>query len=210
MDASLAPVHDRGGYPVKHYYHPMSRAVTSDWMLKELDAPHEQIVVDFTAGEQNTPEYRVINPMGKIPALVDGDFVVTESAAICAYLADKFSEKGLAPGTNSSERAKYYRYLFFPGTTLEPLLAVNSLGIEDYSAVSMGFGDMERGMAAVEAMTPEKGWVLGDRFTTADVVFGGTLAFFSGFNMLKASTKVEQYIDRIKARPAYQESHAAF
>ena len=207
---AAANVHEQGGNNLKHYYHPMSRAVTSDWMLKELDAPHEQIIIDFTAGEQNTPEYRAINPMGKIPALVDGDVVVTESAAICAYLADKFPEKGFAPSTSSTARARYYRYLFFPGTTLEPLLAVNSLEVKDYSAVSMGFGDMQRGMSAIEEMTPEAKWVMGEDFSTADIVFGGALAFFSGFNMLKASTKVEQYVARIKARPAYQESHTAF
>ncbi len=102
---------------VKHYFSPTSRAVTTDWMLKELDAPHEQIVVPAPAGEQ--PEYRAINPMGKVPALVDGDVVITEAAAICAYLADKFPEKGLAPPPGSAERGTYYRYLFFPGATLE-------------------------------------------------------------------------------------------
>ena len=192
---------------MKHYFHPTSRAVTTDWMLKELDAPHEQIVVRAPAGEQ--PEYRAINPMGKVPALVDGDVVITEAAAICAYLADKFPEKGLAPPPGSAERGKYYRYLFFPGTTLEPLLSFTRLEV-DIDPVSMGWGDMPRGMAAIESMTPEAGWAMGDRFTTADIVFGGSLAFFTGFGMLKPTPKVAAYVDRIKARPAYQASHAAF
>ncbi|MEE8509181.1 MAG: glutathione S-transferase family protein [Myxococcota bacterium] len=195
---------------VKHYFHPMTRAVTSDWMLKELDAPHEQIVIDFPAGEQNSPEYRAINPMGKVPALVDGDAVVTESAAICAYLADKFPDKGFAPPPGSTDRGRYYRYLFFPGVTLEPLLSVTSLGIEDIKPHTMGWGDMPRAMATVESMTPETGWALGEKFTAADVVFGGALAFFSGFEMMKASPKVAAYVERIKARPAYQASHAGF
>ncbi len=195
---------------MKHYYHPMSRAVTSDWMLKELDAEHERIVVDIQAGEQNAPEYRAINPMGKVPTLVDGDAVVTEAAAICAYLADKFAEKGLAPSPGSPERGSYYRYLFFPGTTLEPLLSVTSLGIEDIKSYSMGWGDMPRAMATVEAMTPGSGWALGERFTAADIVFGGTLAFFCGFNMMTPSPKVASYVERIKSRTAYQESHVGF
>ncbi len=197
---------------MKHYYHPTSRAVTSDWMLKELDAPHEQIVVDMPAGEQNSPEYRAINPMGKVPALVDGDAVVTESAAICAYLADKFIDQGFAPPAGSTERGRYYRYLFFPGVTLEPLLSVTSLVIEDIKPHTMGWGDMPRVMATVESMTPEapERWALGEEFTTADVVFGGALAFFSGFNMMKASPRVAAYVERIKARPAYQASHAGF
>ena len=76
-----------------HYFNPMSRAVTTHWMLTELDVKHEQIVVDFMSGETSTPEFRAINPMGKIPVLVDDDIIITEVAAICAYLADKFPEK---------------------------------------------------------------------------------------------------------------------
>ncbi len=193
---------------MKHYFNPMSRAVTTHWMLTELDAPHEQIIVDFQAGENNTPEYRAINPMGKVPALVDGDVVVTETAAICAYLADKFAEKGLAPPPSSTERARYYRYLFFAGTTLEPLLSLAKLGIEHPSPVSVGWGDMPRVMATVESMTPEAGWALGEQFTAADVVFGGTLDFAVQFGWLeKPSPKVAAYVERIKARPAYRETH---
>ena len=194
---------------MKHYFHPMSRARTTDWMLKELDAPHEQIVIDFPAGEQNSPEYRAINPMGKVPALVDGEVVVTETAAICAYLADKFIDQGFAPPVGSTERGKYYRYLFFPGVTLEPLLSVTSLGVEDIRPYTMGWGDMPRVLATVESMTPEAGWALGDQFTAADVVFGGALALFSDMNMMKASPKVAAYVERIKARPAYQVSFPA-
>lgn len=193
---------------MKHYFNPMSRAVTTHWMLVELGAAHEQVVVDFANGGTATPEFRAINPMGKIPTLVDGNTVVTEVAAICAYLADKFPEKGLAPDPGSEERGKYYRYLFFPGTTLEPMFTVRSLGIQDYSAQSVGFGDLERCLASIEQMTPESGWALGDRFTAADVVFGGTLDFAVQFGWLKSpSAKVAAYVRRIKDRPAYQQSH---
>ena len=193
---------------MKHYFHPMSRGVTTHWMLTELDVPHEQIVVDYPAGENDTPEYRAINPMGKVPALVDGDAIVTETAAICAYLADKFPEKGFAPPPDSTERARYYRYLFFPGTTLEPMFSVTQLGITDYKPQSVGWGDMERCLATVESMTPATEWALGEHFTTADVVFGGTLDFAIQFGWLeKPSPKVAAYVKRIHARPAYQETH---
>lgn len=195
---------------MKHYYNPMSRAVTTDWMLKELGVEHEQVAIDLRAGDQNSPEYRAVNPMGKVPALVDGETVVTEAAAICAYLADKFPEKELAPPLGSPERGRYYRYLFFPGTTLEPLLSVSTLGVEDLKPFTMGWGDMPRAMASVESMTPESGWALGEKFTAADVVFGGSLAFFSGFKMMTPSDKVSSYIERIQARDAYQETHAGF
>lgn len=195
---------------MKHYFNAMSRAVTSDWMLEELGAEHERIVIDIQAGEQNSPEYRAINPMGKVPTLVDGDAVVTEAGAICAYLADKFAPKGLAPSPDSPERGRYYRYLFFPGTTLEPLLSITSLGVEDIKPHTMGWGDMPRAMAAVESMTPDTGWALGERFTAADIVFGGALAFFCGFKMMTASPKVASYVERIRSRPAYQKTHAGF
>jgi len=193
---------------MKHYYHPMSRAVTTYWMLTELEAEYEQIVVDFTQGEGNTAEYRAINPMGKIPALVDGDVVITETAAICAYLADKFADKGLAPLTSSAQRGRYYRYLFYPGTTLEPMFTFNQLEGVDYSPQSVGWGDLERCLATVESMTPEEDWALGTQFTAADVVYGGTLDFAVQFGWLKSPTpKVAAYIKRIKNREAYQLTH---
>jgi glutathione S-transferase len=145
--------------------------------------------------------------MGKVPALVDGEVLVTETAAICAYLADKFPEKGLAPPASSPERGCYYRYLFFPGVTLEPLLSVIALGLEDTRPQSMGWGDMPRVLAAVEAMTPGAAWALGASFSAADVVFGGALAFFSDFKLLDPSPKVERYVARLKERPAYVASH---
>ena len=193
---------------MKHYFNPMSRAVTTHWMLVELGVEHEQIVVDLMSGEGKTPEFRSINPMGKIPTLVDDDVVVTEVAAICAYLADKYPEKGLAPPHGSKERGKYYRYLFVPGTTLEPMFTFNLLEVDDYSAESAGFGDLERCLATIESMTPEKAWVLGDQFTAADVVFGGTLDFAVQLGWLKSpSSKVTSYIRHIKNRPAYRQSH---
>jgi glutathione S-transferase len=186
----------------------MSRAVTTDWMLKELDAPHEQIVIDYTTGENNTATYRSINPMGKIPALVDDDAVVTETAAICAYLADKFSEKGLAPPLNSTERGRYYRYLFFPGTTLEPMFTFKQLGHADPEPNSTGWGDRERCLASMEAMTPESDWALHKQFTAADVVFGGTLDFAIQFGWLKEpSERVNAYVQRLRQRPAYRATH---
>ncbi|NVJ97285.1 MAG: glutathione S-transferase family protein [Alphaproteobacteria bacterium] len=193
---------------MKHYYNPMSRAATTHWMLLEAGVAHEQILVDFAQGETETTAYRAINPMGKIPALVDGDIVITEAAAICAYIADKYPEKGLAPAHGTAKCGKYYRYLFVPGTTLEPMFTAEMLGLQDYPAQSVGFGDIERCLATIEAMTPESNWVMGDQFTAADVVFGGTLNFAMQFGWLKEpSEKVASYVRRIRERPAYRQSH---
>lgn len=195
---------------MKHYFNPMSRGITTDWMLKELDVPHEQIIIDFSKGENNSPEYRKINPMGKLPALVDGGTVVTEVAAICAYLADKFPEKKLAPEPGSTDRATYYRYLFIAGNTIEPALALAASGLEHPQPSSAGWGDIPRVLATIEVMTPEVGWALGEQFTAADVVFGGLLDFSMAFNLLEASPRVADYVERIRARPAYRETHGAF
>ena len=193
---------------MKHYYNPASRAVTTHWMLTELDAEHEQILVDIQSGETASEAYRNINPMGKIPTLVDGDVVVTEVAAICAYLADKYPEKGLAPLPQSPDRGRYYRYLFFPGATLEPMFTAKLFGHTDYPAQTVGWGDFDRCMATVEAMTPATGWALGEQFSAADVVFGGTLDFAVQLGWIESpSDKLVAYVERLRERPSYQQSH---
>ena len=177
-------------------------------MLTELEAEHERVVVDFTAGENDTPEFRAVNPMRKIPALVDGDVVITETAAICAYLADNFAEKGFAPDPSSSERGRYYRYLFYPGTSLEPMFTFIQLGAANDSPQSSGWGDLERCLETIETMTPDTDWALGSQFTAADFVFGGTLDFAVQFGWLQSpSDKAAAYVRRIKSREAYRQSH---
>ncbi len=195
---------------MKHYCSPLSRASTTIWMFEELDVPHEQVLIDFTKEENRTPDYLAINPMGKVPCLVDGDVVVTEAAAICAYLADRFPEKGLAPAPDSPERGVYYRYLFAPGTTFEPVFALSALGIEHPNPTSAGWGDMPRVMNTIESMTPEQDWALGESFSAADIVFGGLLDFAMVFGWFEASPKVAAYVDRIRARPAYRSTHEPF
>lgn len=193
---------------MKHYFHPMSRAVSTYWMLEELGVAYEQVVVDFMAGENDTAEFRQINPMGKIPALVDGDVVVTETAAICAYLADKYADKGLAPPISSNERGRYYRYLFFPGVSLEPMFVFEQLDTGNIQPQSAGWGDIERCLATVEALVPETEWAMGEKFSAADVVFGGMLDFAVQFGWLQSpSTKVANYVRRLKDRDAYKKTH---
>ncbi len=195
---------------MKHYFHPMSRGVTTHWMLTELDASYEPVVIDFPNGENREPAYIAVNPMGKVPALEDEGNIVTETAAICAYLADKYPDKGMAPSTGTPERAKYYRYLFFPGTTLEPMFTVAQADISGISPESAGFGDMERCLNTIEVMTPDEGWAMGEAFTAADVVYGGTLDFAVRFGWLPdPSEKIARYIKRLQARPAYRETHPA-
>ncbi|AMJ87322.1 glutathione S-transferase family protein [Alteromonas stellipolaris] len=195
---------------MKHYYNPMSRAVTTDWILKELDIKHEQIGIDFTTTTPELLQLKKINPMGKLPTLVDGETVVTEVAAICAYLADKYPEQKLAPDINSVNRATYYRYLFVAGNTIEPALTLAASQMEHPNSATAGWGDISRVISTIEIMTPEARWILGEQFTAADVVFGGLLDSSITFGTLKASSKVAAYVARIKQRPAYRDAHQAF
>lgn len=195
---------------MKHYFNPMSRAITTNWMLQELGVEFEQIDIDLKSNEHNKAEFRRINPMGKLPVLVDGDTVVTEVSAICAYLADKFPEKQLAPSADSTTRATYYRYLFVTGNTIEPALTLAACGFEHPNPATAGWGDMPRVLATIEAMTPATGWALGEQFSAADVVFGGLLDFSMAFNWIEPSDKVVAYVERIRQRPAYQATHRAF
>ncbi|SNZ19455.1 glutathione S-transferase family protein [Cohaesibacter gelatinilyticus] len=195
---------------MKHYFHPMSRGITTNWMLKELDVPCEQVIIDFDAGENEEAGFRRLNPMGKVPVLVDGETVVTELPAICAYLADKYPEKGLAPEAGSPLRGPYYRALFFAGSTVEPAFTLAAAGFEHPKPSTAGWGDMARVMDSIEAMTPENGWILGDQFSAADVVYGGLLDFSMTFKLFEPSPKVAAYIGRLRERPAYIETHQAF
>ncbi|MEO9945654.1 MAG: glutathione S-transferase family protein [Paraglaciecola sp.] len=192
---------------MKHYYNSMSRAITTDWILKELDAQHEQINVNFAEDSPELRDLQTINPMGKLPTLVDGEVVVTEVAAICAYLADKYFNKKLAPALDSNQRALYYRYLFIAGNTIEPALTLAASNIEHPNSATAGWGDKTRVLEAIETMTPEKDWALGEEFTAADVVFGGLLDSAVTFGMFTPSPKVAAYIFRIRQRPAYKETH---
>jgi glutathione S-transferase len=178
-------------------------------MLKELAVPCEQIVVDIVGGENKSAAYQRINPMQKVPALVDGETVVTEVAAICAYLADKFPEQGLAPAIGTAERASYYRYLFMAGNTLEPAITLAALNMDHPQPASAGWGDMPRILETIDLLTPASDWALGKQFSAADVVFGGLLDSSLAFGLIDASEKVAAYVERLRSRPAYQASHEA-
>ena len=192
---------------MKHYFHPMSRSVVTDWMLKELELEHEQILVDLNSEENRTPAFLTINPMGKLPVLEDNGQIVTEVAAICTYLADKYIEKGLAPVFGSPKRAAYYRLLFLAGNTVEPALSLMASNIEYPDTKSVGWGDINRVSATLESVVPNTGWLLGKEFTAADVVMGGLLDSMLTFHKLTLPSNVIAYVDRLRNRPAYIESN---
>lgn len=184
-------------------YHPWSRAAGTVWALEELGQPYELDYVDMQAGEHKKPQVTDHNRMGKLPLLLDGDVAVTEAAAIAVYLADKYSSGTLAPALDAPERAPYLRWCFYPAAVIEPACMAHGMKWE-YNPASAGFGTYEAMLDTVEHAIGDGPWLLGDTFSMADVVFGGTVRWMVGFKMLEPRPAFLAYIERLSARPAAQ------
>lgn len=183
------------------HHHPFSRAATVVWMLEELGQPYELQYVDILSGVQKKEPFRKLNPMGKVPTLIDGDAVVTESAAIATYLADKYSLGTLAPALDSPERGTYLRWLFYPSAVIEPGCMAKAANWE-YKPGSAGWGTYEEILDTISTAIGDGPWLLGERFSMADVVFGGTVRWMTMFGMLEKRPEYMAYVDRMNARPA--------
>jgi glutathione S-transferase len=185
------------------YTNPMSRGRIARWMLEEVGAPYETVVLDYGTTMKGA-DYLAINPMGKVPAIKHGDAVVTEAAAICAYLADAFPEKGLAPSHGSPLRAPYYRWMFFAAGPVEASVTGKSLGLlapADKKTMA-GYGSFEETIDALEtALTPGP-YLCGDQFTAADVYVGAQIGWGMMFGTIEKRPVFEDYFDRLQARPA--------
>lgn len=185
------------------YTNPMSRGQIIRWMLEEVGVPYEPVILDY-ATTLKGPEYLAINPMGKIPAIKHGDKVVTECAAICAYLADAFPEAGLAPAP--ADRADYYRWLFYTAGPAEQAITSHHLKWEptDEQQRMVGFGSYEKVVEVLEGLVSGRKYVAGDKFTAADVYVGSQLDWGLQFGTLPKSEKLEAYVAPLRERPAYK------
>jgi glutathione S-transferase len=192
---------------IKLFHHPFSRASGVLWALEEVGVPYDLVWVDFAKGEHKTGEVAALNPMGKIPVLVDGDAVVTEAAAIDLYLADRYASGRLAPALDDPRRGTYLRWALFSPSVIEPG-AMAKRSSWEAPASSVGWGDFEAMMKAIDHAVTGRDYLLGDMFSMADVVFGGTLRYMTRFGMLTASPVVQAYVDRLAARPALQRADA--
>ena len=185
------------------YTNPMSRGRIVRWMLEETGQPYRTELLDY-ATTMKAPGYRAINPMGKVPALRHGDAVVTETAAICAYLADAFPHAGLAPPPGDRLRGAYYRWLFFAAGPLEAAVTNKALGVEvpEGRERMVGYGSFDAVMAAVEGALGADGYLAGDSFTAADLYLGSQLGFGMMFGTIEKRPAFERYWARIATRPA--------
>lgn len=188
------------------FYHAIpSRSGTVHWMLQELGIAFDTKLLDIQGGAGQTPDYLALNPLGKVPTIVHGDTVVTEAAAICCYLADAFPEAGLAPALDDPIRGEYLRWLFFSPSTIEPAFIdrVRQYVAQDSSQNSYRDWDTLLAML-LDVVGKAEPWLLGQKFTTVDVVMGATIRFGCMFGILPKDPVFEAYIARIDARPAYQ------
>jgi glutathione S-transferase len=183
------------------YTNPMSRGRIVRWMLEEVGAPYETVILDYASSLKGA-EYLAINPMGKIPAIKHGDKVVTEGAAICAYLADAFPEAGLAPAL--ADRGDYYRWLFFGAGPVEAAVTARSLGFEPKPEQKRmaGFGDLADTLAALETAVAGREYIAGDSFTAADVYTGSQIGWGMQFGSIDKRPAFTAYWERISNRPA--------
>jgi glutathione S-transferase len=189
------------------YHHPFSRAANVLWMLEELGQPYELKYVDFAKGAQKDPEVMKLNPMGKLPLVIDGDAVITESAAIAIYLADRYSLGKLAPALDDPARATYLRWSFFAPSVIEPG-AMAKLNNWTFKPSQAGWGTFDEMIASMDSAIAGKQFVLGDRFSMADCVFGGTVRYMMRFKMIEGTPALNAYVARLSERPAAQRADA--
>lgn len=184
------------------YTNPMSRGRIARWMMEEIGRPYRAVVLDYGT-TMKEPAFTAINPMGKVPCLVHGETVVTETAAICAYMAEAFPEAGLAP--TAAERGAYYRWLFFFAGPVEQAVTNKGMGFEvpaDKTRMA-GYGTYDETLAAVERRLGESPYIAGDRFTAADVYAGAQIGWGLQFGSIPARPVFGEYAARAMGRDAW-------
>jgi glutathione S-transferase len=189
------------------YHHPYTRAASTLWALEEVGVEYELRWVDIMAGAQKAPEIVALNPMGKLPTLTDGDQVVTEVAAIALYLADRYAYGSLAPRVDDPARATYLRWSLFAPSVIEPG-SMAKMSNWDAKPGSAGWGTYDAMLTAMESALTDRAFLLGETFSMADVVFGGTLRYMLRFNMVEKRAAFLAYAERLGARPALQRADA--
>jgi len=200
---------------LKLYYAPMTRSGRVRWLLEELGVPYDLERVDLYGGQGESPEYRKIHPLGAVPALEDDGLVLHESGAICMYLADRFPEKRLAPPAGTADRARYYQWLCYAMTTLEPevleiFAQTVSLPEEARSkgALDAALGNFKEAVDVLEAELAGKEWLVGGAITAADVVMISILAWAKQLKVLSGWPVVEAYVKRGSGRPQNKKARA--
>jgi len=185
------------------FHMPQTRSTGIRMLLDELGAPHDMSVMDGKAGQNREPAYLAVNPLGKVPAIVDDGALVTEQGAICLYLADKFPAAGLAPPIGDPLRGPYLRWLFLYGSAFEPAVVDRAMKREPGHAAMSPYGSYDAVMATVTTQLTPGPWLLGDTFTAADVLWGMALDWTTKFGLVPADPVIAAYVACVTARPSY-------
>jgi glutathione S-transferase len=189
------------------YHHPFSRAASVVWMLEEVGVPYELRYVDLMAGAHKKPDFLALNPMGKLPTLTDGDVVVTETAAIGLYLTDRYAYGRLAPRVDDPARGTYLRWSLFAPSVVEPGAMAKMAGWS-FKEGQAGWGSFDAMIMSLESALVGRDYLLGDTFSMADIILGGTIRYMLTFKMLEPRPVFTAYADRLAARPALQRANA--
>ena len=193
---------------MKLYWSPQTRSTRALWMLEEAGLDYERERVDIqNPDRENSAEFLDASPMGKVPALVDGAVRMSESAAICLYIADRYAAGTLAPAIDDPARGKFLYWLMYTPAVIEPSMSEKFHGVET-NRYRSGWGDFDLMLETLEGGLAGKDWVLGERFSAADVMLGSSVVFMRLFGMLPDSAVLGAYADRCLARPAYQRALA--
>jgi glutathione S-transferase len=184
------------------FHNPQSRSAAVRILLEELDADYELHLLNLKAAEQRAPAYLAINPMGKIPAILHGEALVTEQAAVCMYLADLYPEVGLAPAIDDPLRGPYLRWMVYYGSCFEPAVVDRSLKREPAPASTSPYGDFDTMLGTLVQQLAKGPYLLGERFTALDVLWGIGLTWTTAFKLVPDLPEIKAYVDRVNARPA--------
>ncbi len=185
------------------YTNPMSRGRIVRWMLEEVGEPYETVVLDYGTTMKGA-DYLAINPMGKVPAIRHGDVIVTEAAAICAYLADAFPQAKLAPPPGDKLRGPYYRWMFYGAGPVEAMASNQALGVAvpDEKRGMVGYGSREQVIDTLEYAVSRGEYLVGDTFTAADLYLGSQITWGLQFGTLEKRPAFDAYVARLSGRPA--------
>jgi len=184
------------------YHCPHSRSTSVITLLEELKAPYDLHVMNMKKGENREAAYLSVNPMGKVPAIRHDDAIITEQVAIYPYLADLFPEAKLAPPIGDPQRGPYLRWMAFYGSCFEPALIDRWLKREVVDKQTTGYGNFDDVFATLIGQLSKGPYMLGDRFTALDVLWGGALGWMNAFDLLPKRQEITDYVARVQSRPA--------
>ena len=183
------------------YTNPQSRGRIAHWMLEELGQPYRTVWLNY-GPEMKSADYRAVNPMGKVPAVLHGDALITEQGAVFIYLADLFPQAGLAPGLADPQRGPYLRWLVYYGSSFEPALVDRAMKHAPATPSLCPYGDYDTMLKTLCDQLERGPYLLGERFSAADLLWGTALTWTTAFGLVPPLPVIQAYMDRVNARPA--------